>query len=140
MSDKRLSDLNQVSSLTDNLRVAVYDPDESLAANQNKTAEISSHFDARYIRSTNVIRDSGTTLSISSVAKYVFTGSSAATWTLPVGSSSITGREFWFVNTGTANVTIQGAGADTILNSDPFIMYPGQILTGFWDGTEWILK
>lgn len=47
---------------------------------------------------------------------YVFSGTSAATVTLPLIADTLQGSVFEFINTGTANLTVQTAGSDQIDN------------------------
>lgn len=88
--------------------------------------------------SSEVTRSAAATLTISSVGKYVFTGSSS-TWTLPAGADSIKGSEYVLINNGSGNVTVDGNGSDAISQTDPFIIYPGARYTAIWDGVEWCM-
>jgi hypothetical protein len=88
--------------------------------------------------SSDVTRTGAGSLTISSVGKYVATGS-ISTWTLPAGSSAIIGSEYVLINNGSGNVTVDGNGSDAISQSDPFIMYPGTRYTAIWDGVEWCM-
>lgn len=88
--------------------------------------------------SSDVIRSSAGSLTISSVGKYVFTGS-ISTWTLPAGNDSIKGAEYVLINNGSGNITLNGDGSDAISQTDPFILYPGTRYTAIWDGVEWCM-
>jgi hypothetical protein len=88
---------------------------------------------------TGVSIVSASSVTIAGEGTYVFDGDSTSTWTLPAGSSSTENRKYYFANKGTANVSIEGAGSDTIDGSDPFIMYPGTRYVAIWDSETWLL-
>lgn len=68
---------------------------------------------------------------------YIFTGATNTTWTLATISTVI--KNILFIqNVGTAELTLDGT--DEILNSDPFIVYPGIGYTLLKGSTKWILQ
>jgi len=86
-------------------------------------------------------RTASTSYTITSPGTYVFDGTSAASWTLPAGSTSIQWSKFYIANVGTANISLDGDGTDPIAGTDPFIIYPGTGLkTIVWDGETWIIS
>lgn len=70
---------------------------------------------------------------------YVYTGNSNVTWTLPAGTNGLSYR---ICNFGTAQLTIAPNGSDSIMNSDPFIIYSKQTYdVSFINSvTTWIFK
>jgi hypothetical protein len=73
---------------------------------------------------------------------YVFTGSSATVWTLPVISNSST-YPLQIKNRGTANITLQRAGSDQLYltSATNFItIFPGDAVKVQKDGTYWIIQ
>lgn len=93
---------------------------------------------------TGVVASSAASLTlIANVSQvvYVFTGSSAATWTLPVVANNA-GITLLLVNRGTAAVTVQRAGTDNIyaFSAVTSINLPaGADVTLVCDGTYWVL-
>jgi hypothetical protein len=79
------------------------------------------------------------TYTIAAVGTYVFTGSSACAVTLPAGDAAYY-QASRFINAGTADCTFNDAGAETIIGSDPFVVYAGTayefLYTGI-TGKEW---
>lgn len=138
--DKKSSELGQVVALADTMRVLMYVPSETLPENQNKTAVLTL-FDARYSRVAAPIISTSTSLSISTVAKYTYTGASTGTWTLPTGSADLLAKEIWITNDTAFNLTIQRASTDTILGGlTSVICYPQQTFIFYWNGTKWIYR
>jgi hypothetical protein len=88
-----------------------------------------------------VTTSSATTLTLTtSSSAYVYTGSSAATWTLPAISGN-TGLRFNFKNRGTATLTVQRAGTDQIYVEsaiNTLILGPGASGQVLNDGTYWV--
>lgn len=88
-----------------------------------------------------VIPTSATSLTLAvTTSMYVFTGSSAATWTLPAVAGN-SGYDFLLVNRGTATVTVQRAGSDNIYQLSAVtsvILGPGDSRTLVDDGTYWV--
>jgi hypothetical protein len=136
---RKLSQLEEDNVQSDNHRFVYYDPDEALAADQNKTGSLSEYFNP--LLSIEGERSAATSGTISK-RKTVFDGTSAASWTLPAGSASIQWREYFFDSVGTANWTINRAGSNTINDSDTsFIIYPAQRgVSAYWDGETWIFR
>jgi hypothetical protein len=90
----------------------------------------------------SVTTSSSTSLTLtvtgSSTKSYFFTGSSAATWTLP--AIGTTGQKISIKNRGSANVVVQRAGANEIYTTEAITsitMYPGDELELQDDGTYW---
>jgi predicted heme/steroid binding protein len=71
---------------------------------------------------------SGNLTIASTAVQWTFTGSSPATWTLPTYSSLV--NQFYFIkNIGSANLTVQRAGSDSLYATSKvtsFIISPGQ--------------
>jgi hypothetical protein len=70
---------------------------------------------------------------------YAFTGSSAATWTLPAVTGN-TGLTYFIKNRGSANVVVQRAGADNLYTSSAvtsITILPGESRTIINDGAIW---
>jgi hypothetical protein len=75
-----------------------------------------------------------TTLTLgTSYETYVFTGASAATWTLPA-----TGTRYFIKSRGTAFLTLSGTMYSTASISS-LIIYPGDSYTLQWDGSFWVI-
>jgi hypothetical protein len=73
---------------------------------------------------------------------YVFTGTAAATWTLPAVSGN-TGVNFYLYNRGSARVTVHGAGSDDLYNRATVMsiyLEPGTAATLLNDGTYWLVR
>jgi hypothetical protein len=89
-----------------------------------------------------ITTSSATSLTLgTSYETYVFTGSSATTWTLPAISGD-TGRRYFIKNRGTANITLQRAGSDqlyTTMAVTSITIYPGDGYTIQNDNTYWIV-
>lgn len=71
---------------------------------------------------------------------YVFNGSADASWNLPAGTD---GRTFRVANATSAyKITLSPNGAETILNSDPFVIYAGTTydFTYISSLSKWIAK
>lgn len=92
------------------------------------------------------VQSSATSLTLGTATIYVFAGSSAAIWTFP-DTTGLTGKFYVLANSGTANVSLDGNGTDPILNSDPWVLRPGQAVLAFWvtqytgpvGTSEWII-
>lgn len=69
-----------------------------------------------------------------------FTGSSAATFNLPAKANMPGGFHCTIQNDGTANLTIDPSGAETVEGVATTIMYPGQFGELSYDGTTWRFK
>jgi hypothetical protein len=73
---------------------------------------------------------------------YVFTGSSATTWTLPAVSGN-SWKRLTLVNTGTATITMQRAGSDNIYTTTTvtsLTIYPGEVYELLNTSTYWKVK
>jgi hypothetical protein len=89
----------------------------------------------------SISTSSATSLTLSTTETYVFTGSSATTWTLPAISGD-TGRRYFIKNRGTANITLQRAGSDQLYNTsavNSITILPGGSFIVQNDGTVWIV-
>ena len=67
---------------------------------------------------------------------YIFTGTSNTNWTFS-SIASVSKTRFYLMNKGTANVSVSGSNG--ILNSDPFILHPGEGYVVIKSSTQWIL-
>jgi hypothetical protein len=92
-----------------------------------------------------VTTSSATTLTLSTATTnektYVFTGTSAATWTLPERSSA-SKYPLHIKNSGTASLTIQRAGSDNLFNQSSVTsikLLTGDAVTIQNDGSMWII-
>lgn len=91
---------------------------------------------------TGVVSSSATSLTlIANVSQvvYVFTGSSAATWTLPAVANNA-GITLVLINRGTAIVTVQRAGSDNLFTSaavTSIVLGPNMTCQLVNDGTYW---
>jgi hypothetical protein len=65
---------------------------------------------------TNLSETSATTLTLSGISDYVFTGSSATIWTLPSLSGS-QGKKYYIKNAGSASITLNAASGDHIYDT-----------------------
>lgn len=82
-------------------------------------------------------RTSSTSITITKSVT-VFTGSTAATATLPAGNTTNIWTPWRVANDGSAVLTVDGNGTDPISNSDPYVLLPGGRATFIWDGTNWV--
>jgi hypothetical protein len=91
-----------------------------------------------------VTQTSSTSITLSTnTTMYEFTGSSAATWTLPAVSGN-TGERFTLANRGTAVVTISRAGSDNIYGATSgaitsYSLVAGTAVDMLCDGTYWVV-
>jgi hypothetical protein len=69
--------------------------------------------------------------------RYVWTGSSNATLTLPPVGSFPSNQELPILNAGTAILTVDGNAAETILGRGAFLLYPGQDASVIRRGGAW---
>jgi hypothetical protein len=69
--------------------------------------------------------------------RYVWTGSSNATLTLPPVATFPSNQELPLLNAGTAILTVDGDGADPILGRGAFLLYPGQDASVIRRGGAW---
>jgi hypothetical protein len=87
-----------------------------------------------------VAESSSTSVTLSTSFMYVFTGSANADWSLPAGSNGLTYR----ISNATSDykITLSPNGADTILNSSPFVIRAGATydFTYISSLTKWIAK
>lgn len=84
---------------------------------------------------------SAASLTLSTKTTYVFTGSSATTWTLPAVSGN-TDRTYLIKNRGTAVITLTRAGSDNIYSTalvTTFAINPGDAYQVINDGTYWLI-
>ncbi|KQU44181.1 hypothetical protein ASG84_12720 [Rhodococcus sp. Leaf278] len=86
----------------------------------------------------------GTTFTLDrSASLFVFTGTAAAAWTLPVLSLN-KGLDYTLHNRGTAAITLSPNGADTLtlgaVTASSVVIAPGQIVRVVNDGTTWIVE
>jgi hypothetical protein len=69
--------------------------------------------------------------------RYVWTGTSAATVTLPPVASFPANVEMPILNAGTAVLTVDGSGSETILGRLSILLYPGQSISPIVRGSGW---
>jgi hypothetical protein len=69
--------------------------------------------------------------------RYVWTGSSNATLTLPPVANFPSNQELPILNAGTAILTVDGNSAETILGRGAFLLYPGQDASVIRRGGAW---
>jgi hypothetical protein len=69
--------------------------------------------------------------------RFVWTGTSAATLTLPPVGSFPLNQELPILNAGTAILTVDGNAAETILGRGAFLLYPGQDSAVIRRGSAW---
>jgi len=69
--------------------------------------------------------------------RYVWTGSSNATLTLPPVGSFPSNQELPILNAGSAILTVDGNAAETILGRGAFLLYPGQDCAVIRRGGAW---
>lgn len=65
---------------------------------------------------TFVVENSATTLTLAGASDYIFTGTSATTWTLPLLNAS-QNKRYHLKNAGTVNITLQTSGSDNIFDA-----------------------
>lgn len=90
-----------------------------------------------------VSTSSATTLTLTSAnTAYVFTGSSGTTWTLPAVAGN-TGGHLYVYNRGTASITLQRAGSDSLYGvgatATSITVVAGGDVELINDGTYWLL-
>lgn len=90
-----------------------------------------------------VTTSSATSLTLATTSQaYAYTGTSAATWTLPAVSGN-TGIYFYLYNRGRAIVTVKRAGSDHLFNlgatATSMFLDPGTSALVFDDGTYWLV-
>lgn len=94
------------------------------------------------IRLSSIV-DTGTTLTLDQTkVLWVFSGSSATTWTLPALSSTVD-IYYKIKNRGSANITLQRAGADQLYDNsavNSIIIPAGQSREINNDGTYWLVS
>jgi hypothetical protein len=97
------------------------------------------HLDVDQGLGLKVEASSATSLTLDNKSIYVFTGSSATTWTLPTISGN-TNRTYFIKNKGSAIITLTAAGADKIYLTSQIatlLIHPGESHVLINDGTDW---
>jgi hypothetical protein len=93
------------------------------------------------MNSLNLASSTSLTMTITK-RNWVFTGSTATTWTLPAVSGN-SGNFFFIKNRGSAAITLTAAGADNLYNTaavTTITISAGQAYYIFNDGTYWLVE